>query len=137
MNGSSVTEPINVYRVKPDKNLVGWIILSIVLTVALVTFMLLWIFSINEKYNQPESTICFGPFGIQTNVDSDPINQCGTNKSDPCIFAKNSVADAEAECNTLKSICSAFTFNTLTSTMKIVQPTNTFMSIGTNLFVRQ
>jgi len=137
MDGSSEsTQTINVYRVKPNEHLIGWIILCVSLAVALIIFLILWAFAINDIYNtQPQ--VCFGPYGVQTGVDANPLNQCGTSKTDPCIFAKNTISDCEAECDTFKSICNAFTFNSSTSTMKIVQPTNTFSSPSSNLFVRQ
>lgn len=134
---SNPDKAINVYRVKPDEQVVGWVILSILLAIGLIIFLTLWIFSINDKYNQPSPSQCFGPFGVETGVDANPLNLCGTNRSDPCIFGKATLADAEAECDTLRSICNAFTFNASNSTMKIVNPTNTFISGSSNLYVRQ
>lgn len=137
MDGSTMTsQTINVYRVKPNEQIVGWIVLCVSLAIALITFMLLWVFSVNDQYNTTTS-ICFGPYGIETGVDTNALNQCGTSRTDPCIFAKNTIADCEAECDIWKSICNAFTFNSITATMKIVDPTNTFVSPSVNLFKRQ
>jgi hypothetical protein len=132
----TINNPINVYRVKPDEHIIGWIILCVGLTIALIIFILLWAFSINDQYNTTTS-VCFGPYGVETGVDANALNQCGTTRTDPCIFAKSTIADCEAQCETLKSICNAFTFNSTTTTMKIVHPTNTFISPSSNLFVRQ
>lgn len=123
----------NMYQ---DKEVIGWVILCLCLTLSTIIFILLWAFCINDQYNNP-SSICFGPFGIETGVDASAVNKCGTSRSDPCIFAKNTLADCETECNNLQSFCNAFTFNFSTSTMKIVQSTNTFLSPSTNLFKRQ
>lgn len=85
----------------------------------------------------PPSQICFGPFGVQTGTDANPINSCGTDRNDPCIFAVSTLGEAETQCNTLSSICNAFTFSESTSTMKIVTQDNTFTAMNTNLYVRQ
>lgn len=117
---------------------IGWIVLCLVLAVAVIVFMLLWALCMNDQHTQPPPpAACFGSFGVQTGIDATPVNLCGLNNTDPCIFARNSLADAEAQCNTLRSICNAFTFNFNSATMKIVQPVNTFASLSTNLFVRQ
>jgi hypothetical protein len=131
MNGE-----ITIPQTVPKENTTGWIVLSFVLATALILFILLWVFSVHSNQNSQQSS-CFGPYGVETGFDGDAINQCGTDQSTPCVFAKNSIADCEAECETLKSICSAFTFNDSTSTMKIVKPTNVFASSSSNLFVRQ
>ena len=115
----------------------GWIILTLVLAIAVIIFLLLWALCVNDHNAQPPPATCFGQFGVAPGVDATPVNRCGTNNTDPCIFARNSLADAEAQCNTLQSICNAFTFNFSTATMKIVQTTNTFTSLSANLFVRQ
>lgn len=126
---------ISQQAVISDGQVTGWIVLSFVLATALIAFILLWAFSVHSQQNT--SSTCFGPYGVETGLDADSINQCGTDQSTPCVFAKNSIAECEAECETLRSICSAFTFNDSTLTMKIVQPTNTFASSSSNLFVRQ
>lgn len=113
-----------------------WILLCTILTTALIIFILLWAFAANDLYNQTNS-VCFGPFGVITGLDGNPINSCGTNGTDPCIFAKNTLSACEDECNNLKSICNAFTFNPSTSTMKIVNTSNVFASTSANLFSRQ
>jgi len=131
-----VGEPVNIYHVQEDKSTNGWILLSFLLTMVIILLIILWVFSILDRNNIPPCS-CFGPFGVEINVDANPINLCGTDRIAPCIFAKNSLADCVNECNVLQGICQAFTFNAVTSTMKIVQPINTFTSVQTNLFVRQ
>jgi hypothetical protein len=131
-----VQEPINVYRVRHDDHVTGWILLSLFLGILTTIFLLLWILCINNTHTQPPPSQCFGPFGVEAGVDAEPLNLCGTSNTDPCIFGKTSLAEAEAECDTLRSICNAFTYNVSTSTMKIVRPTNTFSS-SADLFVRQ
>lgn len=128
--------PINVYRVNPDYNIGGWVILCLSLTLALIIFIVLWAVAINAQYNTPVNT-CFGTYGVQPGVDANALNLCGTGGTSPCVFAKNSIFDAETECNNLQSICNAFTFNFSTSTMKIVNSSATFSSPSWNLFVRQ
>lgn len=153
MDGSSMIEqtvisPINVYGIKQDDREfgnqqnyyaenIGWILLSVILAIGLIIFIILWALCLNEQHNQQPASLCFGAFGVETGVDSDALNICGTSSNNPCIFSKNSLTDAENECNTLKSICNAFTFNAITSTMKIVNSSNKFVSPSTNLFVRQ
>lgn len=116
---------------------IGWILLTCFLTIGLLIFLILWILCLNNLQNQPLSNVCFGEFGVITGTDANQLNLCGTSQSDPCIFAINTIADAEKQCDTLKFICNAFTFSSNNSTMKIVQNTNTFPSISTNLFIRQ
>lgn len=113
----------------------GWILLSLLLTVGLIVFIVLWAICINE--NNQSQTTSFGTYGVQPGVDAVAINACGQNKNTACVFSKNSLADCETECNNLKSICSAFTFNFSTSTMKIVNKNAAFVSSSANLFVRQ
>ena len=134
--GESESGSINVYRVQQDEHIVGWIMLCLLLAIALIIFIILWAFCVNDRYTTP-STTCFGPFGVETGLDANPINQCGTGRMDPCIFARNSIMDSETECNNLRSICNAFTFNPTNSTMKIVDRNSTFASSSANLFVRQ
>lgn len=126
----------SVYHIKEEEP-VGWILLSLLLGIGLIVFLLLWIFNVNAQHNQSSTGVCFGPFGVESGVDANALTVCGTNSSDPCIFAINTLTDAEAQCNTLSSVCNAFTFNASTSTMKIVQPNSTYISPSTNLFVRQ
>lgn len=137
MNESmSEDNSINVYHVKGDSHTIGWIILSISLTVVVIG-LIIWL--VITYINQPTPTPCncFGPFGVQTGIDGNQINRCGTDRNLPCIFNKNSISDCETECNNLANICSAFTYNSITSIMKIVDPNNTFTSVNSNLFVRQ
>lgn len=116
---------------------IGWVVLSVILATTTIVFLMLWIFSQPINSSSSTSTSCFGPFGVQSGVDANPINSCGVNRNNPCIFTINTLSGAQDQCNTLQSICNAFTFNQNTNTMKIVQPTNTFTSLATNLFVRQ
>lgn len=115
---------------------IGWIIVSISLMIIAIVFIILWVAAVNALHNQV-SNICFGPFGVETGVDANPINQCDTNQSSPCVFTKGSLADCESQCNSLSNICHAFTFNSSTKTMKIVSGTGTFLSPSVNLYVRQ
>lgn len=138
MDGSSptVTAPINVYRVKDDEHIIGWIVLCFLLTAVVILFLILWVICMWNETNTP-SCSCFGPYGVQLNVDAIALMQCGTNRDQTCTFRKNSLSDCVAECDALSSICQAFTFNAVNSTMKIVNPTGTFVAPQTNLFVRQ
>lgn len=121
-----------------NKNTKGWIILSLFLAIALVIFIIMWAFSAHQQYKKPDPYIkCFGGFGSQPGTDGIVVNLCGISNKEPCIFARNTLADSQDQCNILKSICNSFTFNFNTSTMKIVQSANTFISPSSNLFVRQ
>lgn len=138
MEVSQVVTPTITTTSEEHPHYLGWIILSGVLAGAALIFILLWVFALhNCNCPSPPPGICFGPFGVVAGIDANALSSCGTSQSDPCIFAVNTLAAAETQCNTLQSICNAFTFNESTATMKIVQPTNTFASNGTNLFVRQ
>jgi hypothetical protein len=83
------------------------------------------------------SSKCFGPYGTEVNVDAAPVNGCGSSRSDPCSFPMANLSAAVTECDSLGDRCPAFTFNSVTSTMRIVQPTNTYASAGTDLHVKQ
>ena len=116
----------------------GWIILAFALAaVIVVLIIILAIVTLNNNSTPTPSTACFGEYGVESNVDANPLNRCGSSRSEPCIFTKTSLNACISECDQLSSFCSAFTFNPLTSTMKIVPTTGTFTSTGTNLFVRQ
>lgn len=132
----NISNPINVYHVKESEQTIGWIILCLFLTLVIIGLIILITFSIINNSNIPPCN-CFGPFGIEIDVDANVINQCGTNGITPCSFNINSLSDAVTQCNNLQSICQAFTFNPTTSTMKIVTPANTFISPQTTLYVRQ
>lgn len=135
--GVVITQPPN-YSDEITGYSVGWIILAIFLTLFVTIFASLWIIALNQPPTQQSPPIgCFGPFGVQAGIDANPLNQCGAGFSNPCIFAINSLIDAETQCNTLQSICNAFTFNFSTATMKIVNPSTTFTSTNANLFIRQ
>lgn len=130
------SNPIDVYRVTADPYTLEWVLLCVFLTTALIIFILLWAFSANNEFNN-QGTVCYGPFGIQAGVDANVLNLCGTNNTNPCQFAVNSILAAESQCNVLQSICDAFTFDFSTSTMKIVNSSTIFTSPSVNLFVRQ
>lgn len=132
----AINNPINIYRTPPSEHITGWIILSSVLAVIIIILLFLWTFGALEC-NKSDTCDCFGIFGIELNVDAAPINACGSSRTDPCSFSKATLDDCVNECNSLSNICNAFTFNASTATMKIVQPSGTFSSAGTNLFVRQ
>jgi len=133
MEGAST---INVYRVPIDEHVPGWIILCICLTIAILVFMILWITCATDSNNSPTCD-AFGTYGVQAGTDGIPLNSCGTSKAIACVFAKSSLADCITECNNLQSICKSFTFNSSTSTMKIVNTNTAFDSKSVNLFVRQ
>lgn len=135
-NGQRFDTPINVYHIKDDSETVGWIFLSFSLCLVIIILITFLLLAILKQSNIPPCN-CYGPYGVQIGVDTSEINQCGTSRNEPCLFRKNSLADCVSECETLSNICQAFTFNQTNLTMKIVQPTNTFQSPFTNLFVRQ
>lgn len=133
---SPLNTPINVYHVKGDNQTVGWIVLSFSLALLIIILLVLLLLSILQQSNIPPCN-CYGSYGVQIGVDTNVLNRCGTSRTEPCLFRKNSLADCITECDTLSNICQAFTFNDTNLTMKIVQPVNTFTSPSTNLFVRQ
>lgn len=128
---------INVYRTNPHTS--GWIILCLVLAIIIIVLLFVWAFSLNNCENQSQGCTCYGPFGVQANIDAMQLNVCGTGRNEPCSFAVNSLSDSEQICDVWSDICQAFTYNFRTSTMNIVNPNNTFASsdLQTNLFVRQ
>ena len=127
---------INVYNVKGDNQKTGWIVLSFSLTVVIMILLVLILVGILQN-SEDIPCSCYGSYGMQVGVDAPGINQCGTSRNEPCIFRKNSIADCVTECETLSSVCQAFTFNESNLTMKIVRPVNVYESTFTNLFVRQ
>ena len=136
-DGEPSSATINVYHMKEDSHIIGWLVLSFLLTLGIIILLMVWVFSLWNNNNVPPRSVCFGPFGVETGVDANALVQCGTNRDETCTFRKRSIADCEAECNVLQEICQAFTFNETTSTMKIVNRNNTFRSPQSNLFVRQ
>lgn len=116
---------------------IGWLIVAIVMFITTLIFLFLWISCLTETPPLPPPGVCFGSFGVHAGVDANALNSCGPSRSDPCIFAINTLVAAQDQCNLLQIVCNAFTFNESTSTMKIVQPNNTFTSSSANLFTRQ
>ena len=114
----------------------GWIVLVFVLAVIIIT-LLIMIVIIGENQPQTPPDPCFGPWGLELNVDNAAINRCGSSRTEPCTFTKTSLEACINECNQLSNICSSFTFNPTTATMKIVNTEGTFTSGGTTLYVRQ
>lgn len=117
----------------------GWVILCLVLMMIIIILLFVWPLSLNNCENQASGCTCYGPFGVQANIDAMRLNVCGTGRNQPCSFAVNSLSDAEQICAVWGDICQAFTYNFRTATMNIVNPNNTFASsdLQTNLFVRQ
>jgi hypothetical protein len=136
---SSNDSAINIYRVNPDPHTNGWIILCLVLAAIIIILLFVWALSLNNCENQSTGCTCYGPFGVQANIDAMMLNVCGTGRNEPCTFPVNSLADCEQTCEVWGDICQAFTYNFRTSTMNIVNPNSTFASSDaqTNLFVRQ
>lgn len=134
--GPAVNAPINIYRAPPDENTTGWIVLALILMAAIIVLLCLWAFGAS-KVCPSDGCNCFGPYGLELNVDAAPINACGVSRNDPCSFVKADLNACVVECDSLGATCPAFTFNPQTSTMKIVQPANTFTSAGTTLYVKQ
>ena len=127
-------QTINVYRVNPNPNLVGWIILTVSLTIVIIVLLFLWIFSLTVV-DQPCG--CTGEFGVQINTAARPQRNCGTSRDMPCMFTVSSLEECVNICNQLVNICSGFTYNSTTNTMTIVNPTNTYNMSQTNLYIRQ
>ncbi len=114
----------------------GWIILAFSLTVVIIILIIGWLITALNSETLPE-TVCYGPYGIQINSDGQALTICGTTQDQSCTFRMNTIADCEAQCAALENICQAFTFNAITSTMKIVNIDSIFVSPQTNLFIRQ
>lgn len=113
----------------------GWLVLSYVLTTALVFFIFAWTLTEIKVSNQITGPL---QFGVLTQVDSDPVYKCGTDGKQRCVFLKGNLDSCIQQCNLLEDICQAFTFNLSTSTMKIVDPsTSKFESFSSDMFVRQ
>ena len=132
-------------RYKPDKynnvptsdHTIGWIVLTVFLTIGVLIFMFLWVANgITFTPCSPTGAIFFD-FGVTAGVDANALTSCGTNGITPCVFAMNNLADCINQCNILSAQCSAFSFNPTSNTMKIVVPNNTFVSSNVDLYARQ
>lgn len=126
----------SVTNERRNPGIIGWVTVIVILSIVAVIFLILWLVALNQHPNVITQN-CFGTYGVTGNVDAPVLNTCGTSNLDPCIFSKNTIADCETQCDTLSSICDAFTFDFNTTTMKIVNRNNAFTSVGVNLFVRQ
>lgn len=111
----------------------GWIIIIAILTCFVILFLILWVIALQN------SPICnsFGNYGVQTATDGNELRNCGVNKNVPCVFRKNTLEECELECENLKTICNAFSFDSTRNLMKIVNRNNVFTSPNVNLYVRQ
>lgn len=111
----------------------GWIILVVILTIIVIFLLILWIIALQNA----SGCKCFGNYGVQSATDGNVLSTCGVNGNVPCLFSKNSLADCELECENLKAICNAFSFDSSRNLMKIVNSSNIFISPNANLYVRQ
>lgn len=120
--------------IKEKDNVIGWIILTVVLLVIIIIFFILWILCWVQN---PQPCKCFGSYGVEFNVNTVPLNVCGPSRSAPCEFIFGSANDAVKQCESLRDICKAFTYDTITNQMRIVNPTNTIFSASSTLYTRQ
>ena len=114
---------------------IGWIILSLILGIIIIGLIITVAF-LQLNRASPNGT-CSGSYGLQTGVDGDIINKCGENRNSPCLFVLSSINQCVTECNVLQDICTAFSYNPTTQTMKIVNPNRIFSSDQVDLYTRQ
>jgi len=105
------------------------LILSLIISIGLV----IYIFLNNDPriYNSDS-----GVYTITLNKDSIPLNLCGNNNNEPCLFTLNSIEECINRCNNLNHICEAFTYNQINQIMKIVDKNRLVNRLNTNLFIK-
>ncbi len=138
-NVDNTNAPINVYHVKEHPHSTGWIILCFILMTIIIILILFWVYTTHNSTNNNTicGTGCYGELGLQFGYDNTAINACGTGNNNPCIFLMGTLQQAAAQCATLSNICKAFSYNSSTQQMKIINTNNPFISLGTNIYVPQ
>ncbi len=111
------------------------VILIVALTIAIAIafiFLVLWIY----YFTLPPIVPLGDGYTVRPNSDGNEINECGENRDSPCIFAINTLGAAIEQCNILNSICSMFSFDNDSSTMKIIRTDSIFQTPLSNIFIR-
>lgn len=114
-------------------NYLGWWIVTGVLALTTIVFVVLWSCSYNPTAAKFDAIT---PFGVIPSSDGTVLNQCGSG-SDPCIYTRASLADAQAQCQILADICQTFSYDPSSRIMKIVNPQSLFTTLNTDAYVRQ
>lgn len=108
-----------------------------VLIIFIAIIFIVIIFTSISSSSTTSSSACFGMYGYQPGIDGTELNSCGTDGTDPCVFSMASPSASVLQCNALSSICSAFTYNSTTQTMKIINLNATFTNEQADLYVLQ
>lgn len=111
-----------------------WISLTIIFGCLALGFIIAWAILLVKDQG---IKACSSPFGMTYGKDGNQLSICGTSGNEPCIYQMTTINAAEQQCNLLESACKAFTYDPVTYTMKIVDPSKVFDSTGTYLFIRQ
>lgn len=117
---------------------VGWV----VLTLALVTLVIvLAYFYARQRFQLIEPTRCptvEGTFALKAGTTGEVLKQCGTQSNEDCSIEVNTLEEAVLQCNQRKDICNVFTYDEGTSTMKIINSSQSYSPTNTeNMYLRQ
>lgn len=107
------------------------LIISTLFLASFIALMVIFVIAILTTTSYCNGEFCFTP-----NTDAKILEICGPNQDSPCLYQFRTLEDCLAQCQLLENVCSAFTFNSTTSVMKIVDPSITTSSALTNLYVK-
>ncbi len=121
---------------KIDSNTNGWILLSLGFILTIIVLIGVLVYMLVKSNDRPP--VCFGDFGVKSNLGGPPLMSCGTNRKTACIYLNiHGVSGAINQCNILNEVCRAFTYDALFDSMTIVDPNSIYPNFTSDLYVRQ
>ena len=116
----------------------GWLLLVIILIVIIV-FILYFFFRQRTQLVEPNRVpVIKARYAVVPNIDKDALNTCGDNGQDLCVFQSSTLSRAIELCNINYKVCTEFTYDPISETMKITNPTSVRQSSQQgNLYLQQ
>lgn len=98
---------IDYMEQKIDSNTNGWILLSLGFILTIIVLIGVLVYMLVKSNDRPP--VCFGDFGVKSNLGGPPLMSCGTNRKTACIYLNiHGVSGAINQCNILNEVCRAF-----------------------------
>jgi hypothetical protein len=111
-----------------------WVLVVVLLAVFAIVMTFLYFRAIIVLTNPSTCLEAKGQYGVTANTDGTILNS----SSGPCIFTFPTLGEAITQCNTLFTICTSFSYNQSSGTMRILNVNEPFVgSTNSNLYTRQ
>ena len=116
----------------------GLVLLVIILLIITLT---IGFFFVRQRHQLVEPSRCpkiQGTFGLLPGTTGEVINLCGSDSKSECVVQVESLEQAVLQCNMRKDICTHFTHDSSTGTLRIINPSIPFSQTNTeNMYIRQ